>query len=183
VATLSHSDLMLLWEVHGGTTQSADVAAAIAEAESGGCQYAKHGPTDDRPVKECTYTFSTGENSYGLWQINRQAHPQYGAASLYTTGGNAAAAVAIANGGASFSAWSTYTNGAYKRFLTGTVSTVPQQGGTFATPAGAVAAGTHRGYADAKNSLGRHLPTQLERSRRTNAATMRLLGARHRAGR
>src|SRR5205823_2864134 len=43
VATLSHSELETLWVLHGGTQQSADMSAAIAQAESGGCQYAKHG--------------------------------------------------------------------------------------------------------------------------------------------
>jgi hypothetical protein len=183
MATLSHSDLETLWVLYGGSPQSSDMAAAIAQAESGGCQYAKHGAIDDRPVKQCTYNFSTGENSYGLWQINRDAHPQYSASSLYTTVGNAKAAIAIARGGASFSAWSTYTNGAYKRFLTGTVSTTPQPGSTFAAPPGAVAPRTHSGYADLRNSLGRHLPNQLARSKRTGQATLRMLSHRHRVGR
>jgi hypothetical protein len=179
VATLSHSDLMTLWVLHGGTQQSADMAAAIAQAESGGCQYAKAGPTDDRPVKQCTYRFTTGENSYGLWQINRNAHPQYSASSLYTTGGNATAAAAIANGGASFSAWSTYTNGAYKRHLTGTVSVTPQAGGVFTPTASDKATNSLRGWNDLNRAVAMHLPTNLHRSARlTRAAQRTLAGVR-----
>jgi hypothetical protein len=48
--------------------------------------------------------------------------------------------------------------------------------GTAATPnPSAVAPSGHRGYADMRNSLGRHLPTQLEQSRRLGAATLRTL--------
>jgi len=175
VATLTHSDLETLWVLHGGTQQSADMAAAIAQAESGGCQYAKHGPTDDRPVKQCTYTFSMGENSYGLWQINRMAHPQYSAASLYTTDGNAVAAVAIANGGTSFSAWSTFTSGAYKRYLTGTVSTTPQPGSVFTPSPSDTATNSLRGWNDYNRALAMHLPTNLRNSQRLTRAAQRAL--------
>lgn len=180
MATLTHAQLEELWITAGGSQATADTAAAIAQAESGGCQYAKHGPTDDRPVKQCRYTFSTRESSYGLWQVNRFAHPQYSAASLYTELGNAKAAVEISNGGSNFKPWSTFTNGAYKQFLTSGGTPGPQAGTVTETPpVGAVAASTHRGYADLRNSLGRHLPTQLDRSRRMGEATLRLLGQRH----
>jgi hypothetical protein len=179
VATFTHTQLMELWVLHGGLQQDADVAAAIAQAESGGCQYAKAGPTDDRPVKQCTYRQTNGENSYGLWQINRRAHPGYTAASLYTPGGNAAAAVQIAGLPASFTPWSTYTDGAYKQYLTVPVSPVPP--GTTEPPTAVqqIEPNVFRGYRDLRNSLARHLPTQLERSRQTGQVTLRLL-ARHR---
>jgi hypothetical protein len=175
VATLSHSDLMTLWVLHGGTQQSADMAAAIAQAESGGCQYAKAGPTDDRPVKQCTYRFTTGENSYGLWQINRNAHPQYTALELYTQGGNVDAAVDISNGGASFSAWSTYTNGAYKNYLTGTVSVTPQPGTTYTVTQADVATHSLRGWNDFNRAVAMHFPTNLARSKALTKAASRQL--------
>lgn len=129
---LAYSELAGLWIEAGGSGQSAAVAAAIATAESGGCQYAKAGPTDDRPVKACTYRQTTLENSYGFWQINRDAHPQYDAATLYDQLGNARAAVAISNGGTDFGPWSTYTNGAYRQYLQANfVPTIPgPTGGT-----------------------------------------------------
>lgn len=117
MATFTHADLEGLWITAGGLPGTADTAAAIAQAESSGCQYAKHGPTDDRPVKQCVYTFSTKENSYGLWQINRMAHPQYSAATLWNALGNAQASVEISNGGVSFSAWTTYKDGSYAQYL------------------------------------------------------------------
>jgi hypothetical protein len=124
----THADLEELWTLAGGLPQFADTAAAIAQAESGGCLYAKAGPNDDRPVKTCTYRYTTTENSYGLWQINRRAHPSYSAASLYTPLGNAEAAVAVASGGTNFDPWTTYTDGAYKTYLTSPGSTTPPPG-------------------------------------------------------
>jgi len=173
--SFTHADLMTLWELNGGSPALADTAAAVAQAESGGCLYAKHGPVDDRPEKICTYTYSTGEDSYGLWQINRQAHPQYSPADLYTANGNAAAAVAIATGAVPFYPWTQYRNGAYLPFLVGTVGTQPGQGVGASAPSSALAPQGHRGYADLRNSLGRHLPTQLERSKHTGQRTLSLL--------
>ena len=128
MATLDHTALEQLWIAHGGDPNSADRAAAIAQAESGGCQYAHAGPVDDRPVNQCVYRFTNGEDSYGLWQINRapDAHPQYSAASLYTVGGNADAAVAIAQAGLDFTPWSTYKDGSYLQFMTNPSTTGPQ---------------------------------------------------------
>lgn len=128
MATLDHAQIEALWIAHGGDPLSADRAAAIAQAESGGCQYAHAGPVDDRPVKQCTYRFTTGENSYGLWQINRapDAHPEYSAATLYTLAGNADAAVTISQAGLDFTAWTTYTSGAYLQYMTNPSTTGPQ---------------------------------------------------------
>lgn len=176
----THAQLEELWILSGGDRSYADTAAAIAEAESGGCQYAKAGPTDDRPVKACTYRYTTKENSYGLWQINRNAHPQYSAASLYTELGNANAAVEVSNGGTNFQPWSTYVNGAYRNYLQSAGTPGPQPG-TVSTPTtGVRPAEALGGYADLRNSLSKHLPIQLERSRRQGAATLRLLGRSHR---
>jgi len=62
-------------------------------------------------------------------------------------------------------------------FTQATITPLP---GTAATPnPGAVAPNGHRGYADFRDSLGRHLPTQLEQSHRLGRATLRTLtGAR-----
>jgi hypothetical protein len=183
MATFTHAQLENLWAVAGGLPQWADTAAAIAQAESGGCQYAKAGPTDDRPVKECTYRRTTTENSYGLWQINRMAHPTYSATTLYTAAGNANAAVAIANGGTDFSPWTTYKDGAYKQYLQTPGGTTPQPGTTATPPAGAVAPIAHRGFADLRNSVNKHLPKQLERSHRTGLKTLRIVGRNSKVGR
>lgn len=128
----THAELMQLFIAHGGDPSAADTAAAIALAESGGCQYAKAGPTDDRPQKTCTYRFTTGEDSYGLWQVNRDAHPTYSALMLYDENGAAAAAVAISGHGSDFGAWSTYADGSYRAYLAGG----PSSGTTPVTPSG-----------------------------------------------
>lgn len=178
MATLTHAELAGLWITAGGIPGTADTAAAIAQAESGGCQYAKAGPTDDRPVKQCVYRHTLTENSYGLWQINRMAHPQYSATTLWNPLGNAQAAVDISNGGDDFGAWTTYTNGAYKQYLQAGGVPTPQPGSTAPPTAAGAAPSGHRGYADLRNSVAKHLPTQLRTSRRQGAATLRLLGSR-----
>ena len=183
MATLSHSQLETLWLAHGGLPEFADTAAAIAQAESGGCQYAKAGPRDDRPVKQCTYRKTNLENSYGLWQINRRAHPSYSATSLYTLNGNAIAAVAIANGGTNFAPWSTYTDGSYKQFLTSGGTPAPQPGPTAPPTAGTATPHMHHGWADLRQSVNVHLPNQLRKSDTATRAAYRVLAGRHRKGR
>jgi len=83
-----------------------DTAAAVAYAESGG-RY-------DIIVPE-----PHGGPSYGLWQIHQSAHPQYEPFSLLNPDYNARAAMAISGGGQDWSAWSTFKNGAYLRYMPG----------------------------------------------------------------
>jgi LysM repeat protein len=90
--TLGCSGLEELWVAAGGAKSEAVTAAEIAEAESGGRQYALS-PTDDR----------------GYWQINAS----HGALSTYDPYGNARAAIEISSNGTNWSAWTTYTSGAY----------------------------------------------------------------------
>lgn len=183
MATLDHAALERLWIDNGGNPLHADVAAAIAQAESGGCQYAKAGPTDDRPVKQCTYRKTNGENSYGLWQINQRAHPQYTATQLYALVGNVRAAIAISSNGANFKPWTTFALGAYVQYLEGAPGGLGGSTGTTGPPTGPLEPSVFSGYRDVRNALSRHLPTQLERSRRSGAITLRLLTRRRRVGR
>jgi len=90
---LSCSGLEALWEAAGGSHGEAFMAAEIAEAESGGNQYALS-PTND----------------YGYWQINGSHGP---AMATFNPMGNAKAAIAISNDGHNWGAWTTYTSGAY----------------------------------------------------------------------
>lgn len=91
--TLACSSLEHLWEAAGGNPADAVLAASIAMAESGGNQYA---------------TGSVGEEGY--WQIN----PVNGSLATYDPLGNAKAAVSLSGDGANWSAWTTYTTGAYQ---------------------------------------------------------------------
>lgn len=90
--TLSCGGLERLWEDAGGSSHTAEMAAAIAMAESSGNQYA-FSPTDDR----------------GYWQINAS----WGPLSTFDALGNAKAAVYISHDGTQWSPWTTYTSGAY----------------------------------------------------------------------
>jgi LysM repeat protein len=90
--TLSCAGLRDLWDAAGGRTSAAFIASEIAEAESGGQQYAT-GPVGER----------------GYWQIN----PDHGSLSTYDPMGNAKAAIIISDDGTDWTAWTTYTSGAY----------------------------------------------------------------------
>lgn len=90
--TLGCSGLEQLWEAAGGSPGDAVLAASIAMAESSGNQYA---------------TGSVGEKGY--WQIN----PVNGSLATYDPLGNARAAVSLSGNGSNWSAWTTYTTGAY----------------------------------------------------------------------
>ena len=91
---LSCSGLETLWEQAGGSPGEAFMAAEIAEAESGGRQYALS-PTND----------------YGYWQINGSHGP---AEATFNPLGNARAAIAISDDGTDWYPWTTYTSGAYE---------------------------------------------------------------------
>jgi hypothetical protein len=183
MAVLTHTQLEQVWILAGGSNATADTAAAIAQAESGG---------DTSRINNTAYPLLPGyhpvakgdlpEYSVGLWQINELAHPQYTTAQLLTQLGNANAAVAVANGGASFSPWSTYKDGAYKAFLQSGGTPAAQPGTVTVAPAAYHPARAFSGYADLRQSVNHHLANQLERSKRTNAATLRVLTHRRRVG-
>lgn len=82
-----------------------DVAAAVAMAESGGNPLAVR--------------LSNVEASYGLWQVNVRAHSSYNAAELGDPLYNAQAALAIRNAAGGWSPWTTYTTGAYRKYMPG----------------------------------------------------------------
>lgn len=91
---LNCSGLEALWEAAGGSHTEAFMAAEIAEAESGGNQYALS-PTND----------------YGYWQINGSHGP---AMATFNPMGNAKAAIAISDDGRDWDPWTTYVTGAYE---------------------------------------------------------------------
>ena len=183
MATLSHSDLEALWTFAGGSQATADEAAAIAQAESGG---------DPSAILNTAYPGKPGyhppgagalpEYSVGLWQVNLVAHPQYTVAQMLTPRLNAQAAVAISNGGRSFSAWSTYTSGAYKDFLTSAGTPTAQPGTVAPLSTGAAAPHMHQGWADLRQSVTVHLPRQFIKSDSATRAAYRVLHQRTKRG-
>jgi len=98
----------------GFSGSALDTAEAVARAESGGNARA-HNPNA-----------GTGDNSYGLFQINMlgamgpQRRAQFHLSAnedLYDPEVNARVAYAMSNGGTNWSPWSTFKNGAYRAFL------------------------------------------------------------------
>jgi len=85
-----------LWEKAGGNPASAQMAASIAMAESGG----DPGATDNN---------TNGSTDRGYWQINSI----HGAQSTYDPLANARAAVQISGNGTNWTPWVTYNTGAY----------------------------------------------------------------------
>ena len=116
----------------GFTGPDLGTAVAIALAESAGYTNAKN--TD-------------GESSWGLWQINVQAHPEYSPALLLDPMQNARAAFAIYSAaGRKFRDWTTYNNGAYLAYLEQPIGSAPVYTGTSSpTPGLAIPLDSSRG--------------------------------------
>lgn len=116
----SYAQLMGLWIKAGGSKAKAPVAAAIAEAESGGCSSA-------------TSVNPDGGTNVGLWQLDTPGGvgSGYSTAQLRNGATNAKVAVKGSRNGADWGAWETYVNGAYKAFVSGRTSpdlSVPSPG-------------------------------------------------------
>lgn len=95
-ATYNYAQLEGLWIKAGGNQQYANMAAAIALAESGGNAQASN-------------QNSNGSIDRGLWQINTVN----GTASTFDVMGNARGAVKLSNGGSNWRPWCTaYSDGA-----------------------------------------------------------------------
>lgn len=107
---LSFTQIEQLWVSNGGSATLAPVMAAIAIAESGGRTDAHNGNA------------ATGDDSYGLWQINYFGKMLQGRSTRYGTPQQlvadpnlqAKAAISLAGNGSGLSNWTTYTHGAYK---------------------------------------------------------------------
>jgi len=105
MATYSYAQLKQLWIQNGGNPAAADIAAAIALAESGGDSTASN-------------TNSDGSIDRGFWQINSV----HGALSTFDITGNVKAAIQVSNNGKNWSPWVTYVSGAFRKFLSPTTA-------------------------------------------------------------
>ena len=101
----SYAQLKALWIDNGGNPAVADIAAAIAMAESGG-------------VANASNTNSNGSIDRGYWQINSV----HGSLSTFDPVANVKAAIQISNNGKDWNPWVTYTSGAYKKFMSPTTA-------------------------------------------------------------
>jgi hypothetical protein len=105
MAKYTYAQLKQLWIQNGGNPAAADIAAAVALAESGGDSSATNTNTD-------------GSTDRGLWQINSV----HGALSTFDVTGNVKAAIQVSNNGANWSPWVTYVSGAFRKFLSPTTA-------------------------------------------------------------
>jgi Lysozyme like domain len=94
----------------GFPSSQISVAAAVALAESNG------DPNAYNP--ETAAGNAAGQGSYGLWQINLAAHPEFSSWNLFDPQANANAAYRVwQKAGGLFSPWTTFRSGAYQAFL------------------------------------------------------------------
>jgi Lysozyme like domain len=111
VPVYTYAQLEGLWISAGGSADTAPIAAAIAEAESGGNPQAVNA-TDNNGT----------QTSWGLWQISNGTHNQP-VPNILDPVVNAQQAVAKYQA-SGWQPWGTYTSGAYKAYLSS--STTPQ---------------------------------------------------------
>lgn len=114
----------------------ATTMAAIAMRESAGNPAA----TNER-AKGTNSASDPGEHSYGLWQINTDANPQFSKATLLDPTGNAQAAFSIYAGNPNNLNIAWYINQpgyqqAYQQYIPVVEAAVGTQGGTIPLPAG-----------------------------------------------
>lgn len=119
----SYAQLEQLWINNGGSSALAPVAAAIAEAESGGNPQATN-PTDNNGT----------QTSWGLWQISNGTHSQP-VPNILDPNVNAAQAVDKYKAAGGWSPWGTYDSGAYKAYLNGGTTPDPNVPGATLTAA------------------------------------------------
>jgi hypothetical protein len=133
--TYTYAQLEQLWINAGGSKSTAPVAAAIAEAESGGNPKATN-PADNNGT----------QTSWGLWQVSNGTHAQP-VPNVLDPNVNAAAAVAKYQAAGGWSPWGTYSSGAYRNFLSPGTSPDPN------VPAGAVTTAASGNAADTAGCL------------------------------
>ena len=106
-----HAALMSLWTANGGSPGTADIAAAVAQAESSG-------------RAEITSANPDGGTNVGLWQLDTNGvGAGYTIAQLQDPTTNARVTVFGSANGTNWSHWETYVTGAYKKFLAGSAVT------------------------------------------------------------
>ena len=139
----SYGQLEGLWIAAGGSTATAPLAAALAEAESGGNSLAAYPGTTVAPGQ------GSNTDATGLWQI-LGVPPGFTPSQLTDPFQNARMAVAKWKAAGGFSPWQTYDTGSYS--VRNNVPVIPWTGGTVqgvqgnvpgvsapgATPSGAV---------------------------------------------
>jgi hypothetical protein len=100
-----HAGLERLWTGNGGDPSRAQLAAAIAQAESGGSA-------------SVTSSNPDGGTNVGLWQLDtRGKGAGYSVAQLQNANTNAQVTIMGSANGTDWSAWATYASGAYRQYM------------------------------------------------------------------
>jgi hypothetical protein len=100
------STLETLWTSNGGSAGTANIASAIALAESSG-------------QSQATSSNPDGGTNVGLWQLDTKGvGAGYTVAQLQAAVTNARVTIMGSANGTNWSAWATYASGAYKAYLT-----------------------------------------------------------------
>lgn len=103
--TLNHTQLESLWVASGGSQASANVAAAVGEAESSGRTWITS-PNPD------------GGTNVGLWQLDTKGEGAgYTVEQLQDPATNGRITVLKTSNGSNWSHWQTFVDGTYKQFL------------------------------------------------------------------
>lgn len=145
MATLSREEIRAAAASAGFSGNDLNIAVAVALAESGGNPRAHNATPPD--------------NSYGLMQINMlggmgpERRAKYNLKSnedLYNPATNMRVAYGIFKG-SGWKAWTTYTRGTYKKYMTGDDSSTDTSGEAVAAPVGA---NPINGIGDAINAFG-----------------------------
>lgn len=102
---LSKSQIQSLWTANGGSAGTADIAAAIALAESAGQVLV-------------TSTNTDGGTNVGLWQLDTKGKGAgYTVAQLQNPDTNARVAVFGSANGTNWTSWESYATGVYSQYL------------------------------------------------------------------
>lgn len=144
MSTLTYAQLEGLWINNGGNKAVAPLAAAIAMAESGG-------------RSDVTSANPDGGINVGAWQLDTKGKGAgHTVAELQDPATNAAVAVKGSNDGTDWSAWATFTSGAYKRFMS--ASTTPDLsapgGGSAASSSASASAGPECAFSIGGQHIG-----------------------------
>lgn len=103
--TYSHAQLEQLWQANGGNSATANIAAAIAQAESSG-------------RSDVTSSNPDGGTNVGFWQLDTKGvGAGHSVAQLQDPATNARITILATGNGVNWGPWETWHTGAYKQFL------------------------------------------------------------------
>lgn len=103
-----YGEIFAVFKRHAASDAQADIGTAVVLAESAG-HFSAH-----------NVTASTGDDSIGWGQINLLAHGRYRSFDLYDVDNNVAAIKDVSSNYTNWQPWTTFRNGAHKKYLRGT---------------------------------------------------------------